>query len=194
MLFNAKRKFCLAFFAPSIEIFSEMKRIYLYFALMSAAVHASIAGTTLIETGFESPDDTKFFDLARFAANPSISESPEETIKGNASIIFDNMNTNARWPDTLILPKESLKKGKLYICSFKYKVLELGKGKRNHAFFEIKGADGKKKHGGLSRIRQRNRRNRPDKMLDKNFRRLPVGGFSDDILRRRAACNRRFQI
>ena len=144
MLFNAKRKFCLAFFAPSIEIFSEMKRIYLYFALMSAAVHASIAGTTLIETGFESPDDTKFFDLARFAANPSISESPEETIKGNASIIFDNMNTNARWPDTLILPKESLKKGKLYICSFKYKVLELGKGKRNHAFFEIKGADGKK--------------------------------------------------
>lgn len=132
------------FFSTNIKIFIEMKRICIYFAIFASCAHLNFAGTTLVKTGFESPEDMQIFDAARFAANPSISQSAKETISGCSSLVLDNMNSGARWPDTLVIPKESLKKGKVYACSFKYKVLELGKGKRNHVFFEIESADGKK--------------------------------------------------
>ncbi len=96
---------------------------------------------------FESEESNPLITMGNFSATVTYSKDAKEIISGKSSLVLDNLHINTIWTPILSISSKHFKKGKAYVCTFDYKVLALGKGKRNHVFFNRD-----KKQGGEGMI------------------------------------------
>lgn len=140
------------------RLFSKNRmRVNVFAKFAAAAVAISAVSASgfcaevreIISSDFENPDNFEFVEMTRTLAKVEETEKPDEVVAGKRSLVLDNMDTKARYPYLVRFKEDAFKSGKAYVVSFDFKVLALGKGKRNHVYFmQDKGAGGDGKHKG----------------------------------------------
>ena len=123
------------FLKPQLYLSISVKRLFAATALFLFALLSNAGEKVLVETGFESPDDVQILEIADYTSAITQAGDKSEVVSGENSLVLDNMSSRDKFPMLFSFKPETFKNGKLYICTFDYKVIKLGEGKRNHVYF-----------------------------------------------------------